>query len=572
MANQKISQLTQAVPDGTEYTEVIISPFTPGTNRRVLVQDIVNLASAITREIGRAFSETLLFDKNEIEVVQHTMTADLTFVISTIGNIVDESSSMLMEIVADGVHAINFTSSPGATFAYIYPSGIQSGVILDAGTYEVLVLYLNGRARVNIPGVSLETSGLTALSTPGSFTVVADGENALDMSWTDVANEVEYQIERSLTGTGGWTVYSNPVAGATSDTETGLTANTTIYYRIKAVGDGVSYADSPYATANGTTADSGDVTAPTFTFNPANGNAVWTVNRPLTITANEELRNASDGSLIDSADLAATIITLKETNSGGTNIAFTATIDATKTIITITPTTMYGANQLVYLAINNVEDVSGNAISLQSITFTTTAFTYLNGTSNRLGFGDILDSIWAAADTNFGLGITLNNVLLSGARMIVTKLSSYGSQRTWAWYYIDTDIYFSYWNGTNVRELKWTGAMTSGSHVWRIDYDGSIDTNNGLDRLVLLKDGVTVGSKTLNTASIAALWSALNNTSAHLAVGSQISNVGPAASFYTEEMKDFKVWSTAGSVVEINVPIIFNGLDTSGNARHGTWA
>jgi len=187
-----------------------------------------------------------------------------------------------MEIVADGVSAINFISTLGASFAYIYPAGIQSGVILDAGTYEILVLYLNGRARVNIPGVSAETSGLSALSAPGSFTVVADGENALDLSWTDVADEVEYQIERSLTGTGGWTLYSNPTAGSTTATETGLTAGDTIFYRIKAVGDGVSHADSPYSTASGTTEDSGDVTAPTFTFSPVNGVSTWTINRPIT--------------------------------------------------------------------------------------------------------------------------------------------------------------------------------------------------------------------------------------------------------------------------------------------------
>lgn len=566
MPNKKITELdTATTPDGSELLEVVQS----GTNKKLTAQEVADLA--VTDEQSRAFSETLVFDKNEIEVAQHTMTGDITFVIDSGSSLVNESSSMLMEIVANGINSINFSSSLGATFAYIYPAGIQSGVILDAGTYEIYIYYLNGKARVNIPGVSLESSGLQQLTAPTNFVVVADGENALDMSWTDVANEVEYQIERSLTGTGGWTLYSNPAANATSDTETGLNPGDTIFYRIKAVGDGVTFADSPYSQASGTTEDSGDVTAPTFTFFPANGNSTWTINRPLTITANEELRNAIDNSVIDSADLA-TIITLKETNSGGANIPFTATIDATKTIITVTPTAGYGTNQLVYLAIDDVEDVSGNEITLQSITFTTTDFTFLNGTSNTLIFGDILDSLFSVNDTNFWLEITTNNPLISGTRMLISKYASVSGQRGFALYYSGADVYFVYWtSATAQRTIKWTGAMTSGEHVWVMKYDGSIDTNNGIDRVTLLKDGGTVGSKTLDSSAGSLGGGAIQNTASQLAVGAAVASAAPEGAYYTEELKDFIVRSTAGAVVEINVPIIFDGQDTSGNNRDGTW-
>jgi hypothetical protein len=40
MANKKISGLIQRTPDGTEYFEVIIPPFSPGTNRKVLLSDL----------------------------------------------------------------------------------------------------------------------------------------------------------------------------------------------------------------------------------------------------------------------------------------------------------------------------------------------------------------------------------------------------------------------------------------------------------------------------------------------------------------------------------------------------
>lgn len=537
-----------------------------------IIDSKANNTALIQREFNRAFSAELLFDKNEIEVVQHTMTVDIDFVISPTGNLVDQGSYVIMEVIADGIHALNFISSPGRSFAYIYPAGTVSGVILDAGTYEIYVFYLNGKARVNIPGVSQESSGLAALQAPQNFMVLADGENALDLSWDDVADEVSYQIERSLTGTGGWTVHSTPAAGSTSDTETGITSNSTVYYRIKAIGDGVTHTDSPYATASGTTEDSGDATAPTFTFLPANGNSTWTVNKPITITANEELRNAADNSVIDSTDLLS-IITLKETNSGGTDIPFTATIDATKKIITVTPTTGYGASQLVYLAIDDVEDVSGNEITLQSITFTTTSFTYFNGTSNRLGLGDILDTVFSAADGNFWLEITSKNSGGSSSRFLVGKTETGEGLREFYWFYNGSDIYFVYWmdrTPDTVREVRWSGAMDSNEHDWVLKYDGSIDTNDGLDRLTLLKDGVTVGSKTMSYGS-GLLGGTLANSPAPLTVGANQTSASVASGFYTEELKDFKVRSAAGSVLEVDIPVLFDGQDVSGNARHGTW-
>jgi hypothetical protein len=519
-----------------------------------------------TREFGRAFSETLIFDKNEIVGVPFELTGNLSFQIG-VGGLVDQFSTLVQEIVTDGTHSISFSSG----FKYILGNFVN-GSILPSGTYEIHFLYINGVARANILMPNAEDSAITVLTAPTNFVAVADGENAIDLSWTDVANESSYLIEFSLDGSTGWTELDTPAAGSTTSTQTGLNEGDQRFYRIKAIGDGIAHTDSPWATTSGTTEDSGDITAPTFTFNPANGNAVWTINRPLTITADEEIRNSADGSLIDSTDLL-TIITLKETNSGGADIPFTATIDVTKTIITVTPTAGYGVNQLVYLAIDDVEDVSGNEITLQSITFTTTAFTYLNGTSNRMVLGDILDSVFCAANASFWLEITTNNTQVSGIHFLISKFESATNLRSIALLYSGTTIYFNYWLDQatdNPREIAWTGAMDSGEHEWVLKYDGSIDTNNGLDRVILEKDGVVVGSKTLSFAS-GSLTDILVNTTAPLTVGAGQVTGGTANSFYTEEMKDFKVRSAAGSVLEIDIPVLFDGTDNSGNNRDGTW-
>ena len=537
-----------------------------------MFEDIID--SKATKEFNRTFVEALVFDKNEIFHEPITLTGDLNLTIGA-GGLVDQASGMRFRFTTDGTHAIFF----GPGFDALY--GIANGELIPAGTYSIYFLYTNGSVEVNFPGTSFEGSSLVVLSAPANFDAVpgaGDPETEVDLTWDDVSNESNYEIQYSTTGgSGPWNPLTMPVADATSYTHTGLTPGTTYHYRIRSVGDGVNFQTSAWTVDATTTESSGDVTAPTFTFLPASGVTDWTVNQAITLTADEAIRN-TDGSEITSANVA-TRITLKETNSGGADIAFTATIDITKTIITITPTTHYGENQLVYVAINNVEDFNGNEVTVAiSSTFTTTEFTFLNGSSNRLTFGDILDSLFATNNSNFWLELTVNDMLLSGSRIFVGKSDSSGNQRSWYWYHTNTDVFFVWFeNGSaalgSVRVVKWAGALSSGGHDLVLKYDGAIDTNNGLDRLTLLVDGAMAGSKTLDTATGATLADPFSNT-AQLCVGVNVNSAGTPIvgnGFYSGEAKDFIIRSTAGSVVEINVPNLKLGTDTSGNSRNGTW-
>jgi hypothetical protein len=555
MANKKISQLTEATSvTGSEYAEITQS----GVNKKAPIS-----LFGPSREFNRAFTETLIFDKNEIEYDPYEATGDLTFQLGS-GHLTDQFSGAAMPIIFDGTQAVNFPVGWRLL-------GITNGQIPEAGSYEVYFLYSNGNVRVNFPGVTQEQSGVTQLLTPSDFAVVEDGPNALDMSWSDVSNEVGYQIERSLTGTSGWTLYSNPAANATSDTETGLAPNTTIFYRIKAIGDGVSYSDSPYTVAAATTENTGDILAPTFTWNPVNGSAIWPVNKAFTITANEPMRK-DDGTAIVSN--VAGIITLKQTNSGGANIAHSWTINAEKTIITVTPTTTLGTNQLVYVAIDGVEDGVGNEIALTSITFTTTAFTYYNGTSNRMIFGDILDDVFAANDTNFWIERTLNNANLSGSRVIWAKMAPGASTECFRLYYNNTGFVFYFsMVGLGNRAILWTGTdMDAGENVIVLKYDGSIDTNDGLDRCTLLINGVIQSTKEVTNPS-GSLNGSLQSVAAQLAAGIDVNSAGTPGSalWYEGEAKDSIIRSAAGATVELNVAVDRVGTDSSGNARNGTW-
>ena len=86
---------------------------------------------------------------------------------------------------------------------------------------------------------------------PTGFTSVYLSDTSLSLAWTDNAtNELNYELDRSLTGTGSWTALTDPAANATTATSTGLTVDTQYFYRLRAVN---AAGNSSYATANGTT-------------------------------------------------------------------------------------------------------------------------------------------------------------------------------------------------------------------------------------------------------------------------------------------------------------------------------
>jgi hypothetical protein len=102
--------------------------------------------------------------------------------------------------------------------------------------------------------------GLTTLSTP-TLTATVISATQIDLSWTNVANESSYKLEWSANGTTGWTQIGGTIAANTTTfSHTGLTASTAYYYRVSAIGDGVTYATSGFGTANGTTSAAGGAT------------------------------------------------------------------------------------------------------------------------------------------------------------------------------------------------------------------------------------------------------------------------------------------------------------------------
>ena len=123
-------------------------------------------------------------------------------------------------------------------------------------------------------------------------------------------------------------------------------------------------------TAEGTDPGGGtDNTAPTVTFSPHNGATAVPISSNITITFSEAVRNIDDTPLTDSN--IDSLITLRYSATGA-NIAFDATIDANKQVITIDPTSNLSYSQAVYVYIGTtVEDAANNAIAATYITLVT---------------------------------------------------------------------------------------------------------------------------------------------------------------------------------------------------------
>lgn len=73
----RISEMIQRTPQGDEYLEVIIPPYTPGTNRKVYLQDILSMvtSSLLTLETVDVSGGTITLDLNSIDQMMYVGSA-----------------------------------------------------------------------------------------------------------------------------------------------------------------------------------------------------------------------------------------------------------------------------------------------------------------------------------------------------------------------------------------------------------------------------------------------------------------------------------------------------------------
>ena len=154
-------------------------------------------------------------------------------------------------------HGWKDLSETGADVTSHADTGLEPGTTY---TYQIVAIY----GAEDSPA-SREASATTAIDPPGSTTLeaVVLSPTEVRLTWADVATETGYRIERSLDGA-AWTQVGTAGQGATTFTDTGLSAGTTYYYRVVATN---SAGDSPASNAAQVTT-SPDVPAATATPDP----------------------------------------------------------------------------------------------------------------------------------------------------------------------------------------------------------------------------------------------------------------------------------------------------------------
>jgi predicted esterase/P pilus assembly chaperone PapD len=169
------------------------------------------------------------------------------------------TNSATATVSNDGTHAAQFASGTVALVAAgVYPITVT---YFQGGGGSTMEVYWTSTAagistRQLIPySAFVDTSIVngTVPTAPTGLAVAVNNYSKLNLSWTDKSNnETGFEIYRSATSGGTYTIVATAAANAVSYTDTALAASTAFYYKIRAIGN---YGESAYTSvANATTA------------------------------------------------------------------------------------------------------------------------------------------------------------------------------------------------------------------------------------------------------------------------------------------------------------------------------
>jgi hypothetical protein len=174
---------------------------------------------------------------------------------------------------ASGFTLLTTTAANVATFT---DTGLNPGT-----QYYYRIRAIKGAVASSYTSVSNATTVPLPPAGPTALTALASSPTSIVLSWTDGSNnETGFQIERSLSASGEFTLITTTAANATSQTDELLTSNTTYYYRVRAVNTGGS---SSYAVSASVTTPVEPPAAPSglsATAGVSSINLNWTDNSP----------------------------------------------------------------------------------------------------------------------------------------------------------------------------------------------------------------------------------------------------------------------------------------------------
>ncbi|MCU0981912.1 MAG: fibronectin type III domain-containing protein, partial [Pirellulaceae bacterium] len=104
--------------------------------------------------------------------------------------------------------------------------------------YRVIAINSTGESPASaVVNATTPATPTAAPSAPSSPAVTVLSSTSIKVTWRDTTNELYYRVERSLTGTSGWTQAGTAPTNTLLFTDTGLTPSTKYYYRVFAVNE-----------------------------------------------------------------------------------------------------------------------------------------------------------------------------------------------------------------------------------------------------------------------------------------------------------------------------------------------
>ena len=179
-------------------------------------------------------------------------------------NIIDNDNDGVVTVSLDGTRS---RDTDGTIVSYNWYDGgsnpIGTGetttVELDApGVYilQLIVTDNNGGQDEDFVQITVISPVIVPPVAPSDLTATAVSDTEIDLTWTDnSSDETEFSIERSLTGTDGWTEIGTPAADLTTFSDEGLTCETEYFYRIRAYREGDQQFSEYSSNASATTLD-----------------------------------------------------------------------------------------------------------------------------------------------------------------------------------------------------------------------------------------------------------------------------------------------------------------------------
>lgn len=215
-----------------------------GVTKKMTTAELKLLLSIIVIEDVSGTTYTLLVaDQGKIKRLTNASAKTLT-VPATSGFILNAPIVIRNHGAAD----ITFAGDTGVTLntteTTIPQYGAAAFVPIATDVYDVYI------------GGGTGTVAIPTLNVPGSFAAVAINDDEIDLSWADTntsPNESGIEIQRGIASDYSDAVTIDTVTGTNSYNDTVLLPSTTYYYRIRAVGDGVTSITSAWVTANATT-------------------------------------------------------------------------------------------------------------------------------------------------------------------------------------------------------------------------------------------------------------------------------------------------------------------------------